>query len=46
MIKGELNPKIDSSPFEHLGIIEQLYEVQNNLMCCNESTRFDRRRNM
>ena len=25
--KGELNPKIDFSPFEHLGIVEQLYEV-------------------
>ena len=26
-IKGELNPKIDFSLFEHLGIVEQLYEV-------------------
>ena len=25
--KGELNPKIDSSSFEHLGIVEQLSEV-------------------
>ena len=25
--KGELNPKIDFSSFEHLGIVEQLYEV-------------------
>ena len=25
--KGELNPKIDFSLFEHLGIVEQLYEV-------------------
>ena len=25
--KGELNPKIDLSSFEHLGIVEQLYEV-------------------
>ena len=27
LIKGELNPKIDFSQFEHLGIIEQLYKV-------------------
>ena len=27
IIKGELNPKIDFSSFEHLGIVEQLYEV-------------------
>ena len=27
MFKGELNPKIDISSFEHLGIVEQLYEV-------------------
>ena len=27
IVKGELNPKIDFSPFEHLGIVEQLYEV-------------------
>ena len=26
-IKGELNPKIDFSLFEHLDIVEQLYEV-------------------
>ena len=26
-VKGELNPKIDSSLFGHLGIVEQLYEV-------------------
>ena len=26
-IKGELNPKTDFSSFEHLGIVEQLYEV-------------------
>ena len=26
-IKGELNPKIDFSSFEHLGTAEQLYEV-------------------
>ena len=26
-IKGELNPKIDFSSFEHLGIAEQLCEV-------------------
>ena len=26
-VKGELNPKIDFSSFEHLGIVEQLYEV-------------------
>ena len=25
--KGELNPKIDFSSFEHIGIVEQLYEV-------------------
>ena len=25
--KGKLNPKIDFSSFEHLGIVEQLYEV-------------------
>ena len=25
-IKGELNPKIDFSSFQHLGIVEQLYE--------------------
>ena len=25
-VKGELNPKIDLSSFEHLGIVEQLYE--------------------
>ena len=25
--KGKLNPKIDFSPFEHLGVVEQLYEV-------------------
>ena len=23
--KGELNPKIDFSSFEHLGIVEQIY---------------------
>ena len=27
IVKGELNPKIDVSSFEHLGIVEQLYEV-------------------
>ena len=27
LLKGELNPKIDFSSFEHLGIVEQLYEV-------------------
>ena len=26
-LKGELNPKIDFSSFEHLGIVEQLYEI-------------------
>ena len=26
MIKGELNPKIDFSKFDHLGIVEHLYE--------------------
>ena len=26
-VKGELNPKIAFSSFEHLGIVEQLYEV-------------------
>ena len=26
-VKGELNPKINFSSFEHLGIVEQLYEV-------------------
>ena len=26
-IKGELNPKIEFSLFEHLGIVKQLYEV-------------------
>ena len=26
-LKGELNPKMDFSSFEHLGIVEQLYEV-------------------
>ena len=26
-LKGELNPKIDFLSFEHLGIVEQLYEV-------------------
>ena len=26
-IEGELNPKIDFSSFEHLGIVEQLHEV-------------------
>ena len=25
--KGELNSKIDFSPFDHLGIVEQLQEV-------------------
>ena len=25
--KGELNPKINFLSFEHLGIVEQLYEV-------------------
>ena len=27
IIKGELNPKIDFSSFEHLSIVEQLHEV-------------------
>ena len=27
LFKGELNPKIDLSSFEHLDIVEQLYEV-------------------
>ena len=27
LFKGELNPKIDFSSFEHLGIVVQLYEV-------------------
>ena len=27
MIKGELKPKIDFLSFEHLRIVEQLYEV-------------------
>ena len=27
LVKGELSPKTDFSSFEHLGIIEQLYEV-------------------
>ena len=27
LFKGKLNPKIDFSSFEHLGIVEQLYEV-------------------
>ena len=27
IFKGELNPKIYFSSFEHLGIVEQLYEV-------------------
>ena len=26
-IKGKLNPKTDFSSFEHLGLVEQLYEV-------------------
>ena len=26
-VKGELNPKIHFPLFEHLGIVEQLYEV-------------------
>ena len=26
-IKGELNPKIDFSSFEHLGIVEHLYKL-------------------
>ena len=26
-VKEELNPNIDFSSFEHLGIVEQLYEV-------------------
>ena len=26
-LKGELNPKLDFSSFEHLGIAEQLLEV-------------------
>ena len=26
-VKRELNPKIAFSSFEHLGIVEQLYEV-------------------
>ena len=45
MIKGQLNPKIDFSSFEHLGIVVSR-AVQKNLMFCNESTRFDRRLNM
>ena len=40
--------------FEHLDIVQQLYEVflavsravQRNLMFCNESTRFDQRLNI
>ena len=49
--KRELNPKIDFSSFEHLGVVKQLYEavsraVPKNLMFCNESTRFDRRLSM
>ena len=31
VFKGELNPKIDFSSFEHLGIVEQLYE---GFLCC------------
>ena len=27
LFKGELNPKIDFSSFEHLDLVEQLYEV-------------------
>ena len=27
VFKGELNPKIDFSSFEHLGTAEQLYQV-------------------
>ena len=27
IFKGELNPKIECSSFEYLGILEQLYEV-------------------
>ena len=27
MFKGEMNPKIDFSSFEHLGIVEQLCDV-------------------
>ena len=27
MLIKELNLKIDFSPFEHLGVVEQLYEV-------------------
>ena len=27
IFKGKLNPKIDFSSFEHLGIVEQLYEI-------------------
>ena len=55
VVNGELNPKIDFSSFEHLGIVIQLYEdflklfVEQSkkiLMFCNESTRFDRRFNM
>ena len=26
-VKGEVNPEIDFSSFEHLAIVEQLYEV-------------------
>ena len=39
--KGELNPKIDFSLFEHLDIV-----VQKISMLCNESTKFDWRLNM
>ena len=31
----ELNPKIDFSSFEHLGIVEQLYEV---VLSCSPSS--------
>ena len=27
-VKGKLNPKIDFSSFEHLGIVEQIYNMK------------------
>ena len=38
--KGELNPKIDFSSFEYLGLVEQLYEVLFNFYL-SSSEKFD-----
>ena len=41
LIKGELNPTIDFSSFEHLGIVEQLYEVFFLSCLPSSSEKFD-----